>query len=307
MKNISSIISSKTGNNEILDKLSQMPGTELNSILLELFRNRVEELTPADVLKQFSNNRFVTPPGIDVIEYKELETVWLKQVSAKGFHPVQLSPLAPLGTCASFKTIDQNNIVSALRGTEVMSDATNVFALLIAQQYKATKSRQSVKLATAERVVRAQGLAQPGHTAHFGIFCMATGGFNTGSFIFEVSCLIDHLSTHLALLSAALNNPPITVKILLKQHNELLQTAIQEALKDIPAVYPAEIIIQEQPNNYYGLVQFKTFLQYKSNEINLGDGGFVNWTQQLLSNKKHRLLISGIGLELVYKIAKGLI
>jgi hypothetical protein len=30
---------------------------------------------------------------------------------------------------------------------------------------------------------------------------------------------------------------------------------------------------------------------------NLVDGGFTNWTQQLLSNAKERLLISGIGIE----------
>jgi hypothetical protein len=29
----------------------------------------------------------------------------------------------------------------------------------------------------------------------------------------------------------------------------------------------------------------------------LVDGGFTNWTQQLLSNQKERLLISGIGTE----------
>lgn len=31
--------------------------------------------------------------------------------------------------------------------------------------------------------------------------------------------------------------------------------------------------------------------------INIGDGGFVDWTQKLLGNKKERCLISGIGLD----------
>jgi hypothetical protein len=31
----------------------------------------------------------------------------------------------------------------------------------------------------------------------------------------------------------------------------------------------------------------------------VGDGGFVQWTQHLLGNRKERLLISGIGLDLL--------
>ena len=49
-----------------------------------------------------------------------------------------------------------------------MSDATNVLALLIAQECKKTKNPLPLKYVTAERLVRAQGLSQPGHTAHFG-------------------------------------------------------------------------------------------------------------------------------------------
>jgi hypothetical protein len=33
------------------------------------------------------------------------------------------------------------------------------------------------------------------------------------------------------------------------------------------------------------------------NEFELIDGGFTTWTQQILSNSKERLLISGLGLE----------
>jgi hypothetical protein len=32
-------------------------------------------------------------------------------------------------------------------------------------------------------------------------------------------------------------------------------------------------------------------------EMELADGGFTTWTQQLLSNRKERLLISGLGVE----------
>jgi hypothetical protein len=34
--------------------------------------------------------------------------------------------------------------------------------------------------------------------------------------------------------------------------------------------------------------------------IELVDGGFVDWTQKLLGNKKERLLISGTGIDLQF-------
>jgi hypothetical protein len=307
MKNISNIIASKTGNDDLLERLQQLPGTELNSILLELFRKRAADVTPAVLLQQFESNRFAAPSTLDVVAFKELETSWLKLAEKNGFQSIILSPLTPLGTCAAFKTIDQNNVVSALRGTEVVSDATNVFALLVAQQYKKTKSRNPIKYVTTDRLVRAQGLANPGHTPHFGIYCMATGGFNNGGLVFEMEQLLQHLTIHLSLLSSVFAKKDLSIKILLKENNAQLHAALQAMLEEIGKEYSVDIIQQEEPNAYYGIVQFKTFLQYNGNEINMSDGGFVNWTQQLLSNKKHRFLISGIGIELVYKLMKGMI
>ncbi len=290
----------------MLNRLEQLSGTELNSILLELFRKRTEDISPADVLAQFEKNRFSVPSTVAAVAFKELELSWLKHVESKTFTSVILSPLAPLGTCAAYKTVDQNNIVSTLRGTEVMSDATNVLALLIARRYKKTKDKLPVKYATSTRLVRAQGLAHPGHSAHFGIFCMATGGFNKGGFLFEMEELLDHLNAHLCLLSGVFDKNHLSVKILLKEKNELLSNAIKSAVKNISEAYPLDIIQQEEPNNYYKLFKFRVYLQHKGAEINISDGGFVDWTQQLLSNKKHRLLISGIGIELVCKIMNGM-
>jgi hypothetical protein len=34
-----------------------------------------------------------------------------------------------------------------------------------------------------------------------------------------------------------------------------------------------------------------------TSRVDVGDGGFVDWTQRLLGNRKERLLISGIGID----------
>lgn len=38
-------------------------------------------------------------------------------------------------------------------------------------------------------------------------------------------------------------------------------------------------------------------LETKDCQIEIGDGGFVDWISQILGNKKERCLISGIGLD----------
>ncbi|MBB6669906.1 hypothetical protein [Cohnella nanjingensis] len=51
---------------------------------------------------------------------------------------------------------------------------------------------------------------------------------------------------------------------------------------------------EESNNRYYHGINFKINV----NDVSIVDGGFVDWTQQLLGNKKERLLISGAGIDL---------
>jgi hypothetical protein len=57
---------------------------------------------------------------------------------------------------------------------------------------------------------------------------------------------------------------------------------------------------QEQVSGqgYYSEVRFQMYARDKAGtEYFLVDGGFTDWTRQLLSNHKERLLISGMGSE----------
>ena len=66
-------------------------------------------------------------------------------------------------------------------------------------------------------------------------------------------------------------------------------------------VSATEIFIDEQTkeNNYYKGIQFKMVIEVNGQVLEIADGGFVDWTQQLLGNRKERLLIAGFGLELL--------
>ncbi|HET9824685.1 MAG TPA: hypothetical protein VFP87_05095, partial [Chitinophagaceae bacterium] len=59
--NISKLIAEKKGYAILLDQLGKLGGSELNSLLLEVFREKANKLEPTELLKLFENNRFVLP------------------------------------------------------------------------------------------------------------------------------------------------------------------------------------------------------------------------------------------------------
>jgi hypothetical protein len=305
MTNISRLIEKKMGYTNLLNDLTEkLTASELNTLLLELFRIRAKKMTPAELLRQFEKNRFALPSAVDAIGFQEFETRCLKLANSKGFVPITLSPLAPFGTCSAVAFVDQNNIVTALRGTEVVSDATNVFALLIARELKKKKDHGLMKYAATHRHVRSQSLSNPAFTAHFGVFCLATGGPDMGSFSFELTQLLDHIAIHFEVYSNEfdLSKEKFLLRVYLKEDNEIFHQRLKNTLKNLGNSMIVQFEKQIDPGDYYKLVQFKFFLERNGNEINLSDGGFVDWTQKLIPNKKHRLIISGIGTELIHKI-----
>lgn len=294
----------KVGQLAWLEALEEkLTGSELNSYLLHLFQQRTHKLKPIDVLHQFAHSRFVKTADIDTLSFKTLELEWLQYAAQQGFAPVTLSPLAPLGTCSVVGEVHQNNVVSATRGTEVVSDATNVLALKIAEEQKKAANKVILsKYATTHRHVRGQAFDNPAFTAHFGIFCLVSGGFDRGNYAFELGQLWEHLNLHYTLLSQKFGAENLFVRFFLKDQQHPFHPFLEERLKALPFGY--EMVQQEEHGDYYQWVQFKIYLRKQELEIDLADGGLVDWTQKLLSNKKHRLFISGCGIELVHKFLK---
>jgi len=305
MRNISNLVAKKMGYSNLFNDLSEkLSASELNTLLLELFRTRAKKITAAELLRQFEKNRFAAPSEVDTINFKEFEIRCLRLAKSKGFTPVTLSPLAPFGTCSAVAFVDQNNVVTALRGTEVVSDATNVLSILMAREFKKKKDHGLIKYAATHRHARSQALSNPAFTAHFGIFCLATGGPDTGSFTFELEQLMDHINIHFSVYSNEfdLNKERLLLKIYLKEENEIFHQKLKQRMKSMNGQVAVQIEKQINPGEYYKLVQFKFFIVRNGQEINLSDGGFVDWTQKLIPNKKHRLIISGVGTELIHKM-----
>ena len=265
-----------------------------------LYKKQAAKVKVADLVVDFTQNRFVLPSKVNALAFKSLELAWLQMADSHGFEPIILSPLTPLGTCSAVAEVNQNNVVSAGRGTEAVSDATNVLALKIAADFKKNKNPDIVKYATTHRHVRGQAFDNPAFTAHFGVFCAISGGFDRGSYDFEISQLIAHLNVHYALLTSHFDRKNLSLKINIRQENPHFVALFQRKLSENG--YDFELIEDYGKGNYYRLVRFGIYLKHHQMDINLSDGGLVDWTQKLIPNKKHRLFISGCGIELVHKI-----
>ncbi len=111
-----------------------LPASRLWSLLLEVAEARAAARRPADLMEQWDRDRFVQPAIVDQRSLVEVDRHLLAAASA--FESMELSPVAPLGVCSVMGLTSQNKVLSALRGTEVVSDPTNVLALECARRLR---------------------------------------------------------------------------------------------------------------------------------------------------------------------------
>lgn len=82
-------------------------------------------------------------------------------------------------------------------------------------------------------------------------------------------------------------------------------TIITENLKKRYPYIHTEITKIQKKQSYYSTLRYNIFAtNRKGEEYFLCDGGFTDWTQQLLKNRKERYLISGFGTERLFLVFK---
>jgi hypothetical protein len=272
-----------------------MPASEVWSLLLSVIERRAAERTPAAVLQQWQADRFVLPAPVDQRTLVELDSHLL--AAAKDFEALELSPLAPLAACSSVALTSQNRTISTVRGTEVVSDPTNVLALESARRLR-QDSRQVVRLATCHRCVRAQAFPKaPGIAAHFRIFCMTTAGRESQDRAFLTTALVEHIQTHLSALDRLEQHGyhfgERRLQILATPENDALAARIASAIDTVP--------VSSSPlkHGYYDGLRFRIDVGAGLAEaIPLIDGGAFDWLHKLTSNQKLSFVASGMGAQL---------
>ena len=68
---------------------------------------------------------------------------------------------------------------------------------------------------------------------------------------------------------------------------------------------PLKLDEDHTDNAYYKGINYQIYMRLGDENINIGDGGFVDWTQKLVGSRKERFLISGIGLDRLLMIREG--
>ncbi len=266
--------------------------SELQTVLLDVYRARAAAVTPARVLRRWQEDRFVQPSTVDPRALVKTQAMLWDRLPER-FAGVELSPLAPLGTCSAVATVDQNKIVSTIRGTEVASDPTNELAIEAAVRRRAGQAR--VDLAACQRVVRAQPVNGPGMFAHFELFALVSSARDTGSGRIEAEMLVDHLRFWHDVLGDQVRLTFTT----------FAQSAVRERIDD--TVRPAlKVELTEDPEREQGANYYAgTALGIGVGETGLGDGGFTRWTAKLLGDAKERCLISCVSTERLTALLSG--
>lgn len=298
----------RSGVSELFAVLTErLSASELNSLLLEVYQTQTQQMTPAQLLHSYRENRLVQPSAVDPVAYRTFELHWLKMGEMAGFIPLELSPVSPLGSCSVVGKVHQNKVLSACRGTEVSADITNILALESSRQRQAQNFPITpTQYCGAHRHLRTQQFNQTGFSPHFGIFCLASAGRDTGDFNFETDQIGKQIGLYLQVFNQISPQAELTIS-LDALHEPSRENRLFEKVKNrLRSLFPQmDFKIREllqQEHQYYRSVRFGIHWNYRGNSFPMVDGGFTDWTQQLTNNQKERFLSSGIGLELLWKI-----
>ena len=272
-----------------------MPASQVWSLLLSVMRERAAQRTARTLTEQWERDRFVQLSYIDQRTLVELDSHLL--AAAADFEAVELSPLAPLGATSSVALTTQNRVVATVRGTEVVSDPTNVLALESARRLREDPTRV-VRFCTSHRCVRAQEVPKvPGFAAHFRMFCMSSAAHEIKDQAFVTDALTLHIRTHLRGLDRLEQHgyrfPNRRVRVLSTEQREPLARRIAGAIEGVP------VSMERLEQRYYDGLRFMISAHTTAgDDIPLIDGGAFDWLHALAANRKLAFVASAIGSQL---------
>jgi hypothetical protein len=287
---------------EAFERLSrELSASELQSVLHEVMRVRAEGRSASDLVAQYARDPFCQPCDVDPRELRAIEGHVLAAAAERGFSPIELSPVAPLGSSSAVALTSQARVLSALRTTEVVSDPTNVLALECARRMRGGAGASAPHLAACQRVVRAQPVPKlPGFAQHFAIAVLASGGVEEKDHAFTFRALVLHIQTMLA----ALDRLEAHGYAFGRRRVDVLATDARSGLGDrVAAAVGAVAARKPLAHDYYsGGLRFMLWVTAPDGaEIPLIDGGAFDWLVRLTSNRRAVYVASGGGAQLMAK------
>lgn len=281
--------------------LADLPGTDLQTLLLSVARTRASTVKPADLMRRWREDRFVRPATCDPRTLAAVEArIW--QLLPISFQGIELSPVVPLGTCSAVGPVSQNRVVTTMRATEVLSDATNALAVEAANRRQQQPAGGEVHLAASHRQLRAQDFG-PGRSAHFRLFTLVSSARDAGSGTTQARLLALHLGFWQKVLADLAPRAAAQLGVTIMDSptlRERFQDTVLPGLTHPSAPTAVPIVLdpaRERGRGYYSEAALRITASDDAQVVELGDGGFTTWTAQLMSNAKERCLISCLATE----------
>ncbi len=274
--------------------------SETTPVLLELARGQAARRGPAELVRQMGTDLYVAPGALDLRTVHRLDGMALE--AAREFEAVLLSPVAPLGTCSSVALTGQHRVLTANRGTEVVSDPTNVLALLAARRL-AADAEATVRTCTLHQVVRAQPLPPgKGFTRHFRLFAACEAGKARAEDGFEVEALVRQVGVFDRILDAwASAGGRVGGRRLVVRSVAGRSVLKARLLARLAGEFPhMDLAEGEPPPAYYdGLRVLYELDGPEGRRLQIGDLGIFDWMARLTANRRMRLVASGLGIQLL--------
>lgn len=143
------------------------------------------------------------------------------------------------------------------------------------------------------------------------MFALLSSGRDRGSGSTEAAMLIDHLRYWIHTIATISPGVPVRAELtsfgsaILRGANRIHDTVLG-ALKPLPdLVSVSEDPTRDRARGYYNPGAIRISIGENPAEGEIGDGGFTNWTGQLMTDNKERCLISCIATERLAALADG--
>lgn len=183
---------------ELHKKLGNLALRRLSPILVSTMSEFTSHRKPSKIMEDYANKQeFFGPSSISQKELMRFSSLCYETIPDK-FSSVELSPIAPIGTNSILTKISQNNTLSTVRGSEVVSDITTQLAVACAQE---NTNGTIVNLCSMGRVLRLQPFDKDkGYMQHFNLFALCSGGKKSENLVFPM------IKEHIEVLLDVLNN-----------------------------------------------------------------------------------------------------
>jgi hypothetical protein len=248
-------------------------------------------------MRRWRDDRFVRPSAADPRRLSRLEADLWEQVPPL-FEGIELSPVTPLGTSSAIARVSQDRVVSTARGSEVVSDSTTVLALEAAARRRTGGHPDGVHLASCGRQLRAQDFGA-GRSAHFRLLTLLSSGPRQGSGLQESTMLAHHVRCWVTALGSVA--PGLRVRIEVTAWNPVLRERLVDTVLPEFAGHPTVEVVEDpdrvRAKGYYSDGAILVLGQTSAGPVELGDGGFTDWTAQLTANGKEVCFTSCVATE----------